>query len=107
MRMLAKAYLLRYYSVPRGVWKLAYAIHRRAEKAGSAKTPVRVHANLTSSATQELLRLLMLSASAPELMAPDQIEVADRVIEPRSWYTRSMGFPKNPVSQQILQHIIS
>ena len=81
VRMLAKAYLLRYYSVPRGVWKLAYAIHRRAEKAGSAKTPVRVHANLTSSPTQELLRLLMLSASAPELMAPDQIEVADRVIE--------------------------
>ena len=81
VRMLAKAYLLRYYPVPSGVWKLAYTIHRRAEKAGSAATPVRVHANLTSSATQELLRLLMLSASAPELMAPDQIEVADRVIE--------------------------
>jgi len=80
VRMLAKAYLMRYYAVPRGVWKLAYAIHRRAEKDGSARTPVRVHANLTSSATQELLRLLMLSASAPELMAPDQIEVADRVI---------------------------
>ena len=81
LRMLAKAYLLRYYAVPSGVWKLAYTIHRRAEKAGSATTPVRVHANLTRSATQELLRLLMLSASAPELMAPDQIEVADRVIE--------------------------
>lgn len=81
VRMLAKAYLMRYYAVPRGVWKLAYAIHRRAERDGSATTPVRVHANLTSSATRELLRLLMLSASAPELMAPDQIEVADRVIE--------------------------
>lgn len=81
LRMLAKAHLLRYYAVPPGVWRLAYAVHREAEKAGSATTPVRVHANLTSSPTQELLRLLMLSASAPELMAPDQIEVADRVIE--------------------------
>ena len=81
LRMLAKTHLLRYYAVPRGVWKLAYAIHHQAESAGNATTPVRVHANLTSSATQELLRLLMLSASSPELMAPDQIEVADRVIE--------------------------
>lgn len=81
LRLLAKVHLLRYYAVPPGVWKLAYALHNQAEKAGVAATPVRVHANRTSSATQELLRLLMLSASAPELMAPDQIEVADRVIE--------------------------
>ena len=81
LRMLAKIHLLHYYAVPPGVWKLAYTLHAKAEQAGSAATAIRVHANLTSSATQELLRLLMLSASAPELMAPEQIEVADRIIE--------------------------
>jgi len=81
LRMLAKAHLLRYFAVPPAVWRLAYTVHGQAERAGTATTPVRIHAHLPSSATQELLRLLMLSASTPELMAPDQIEVADRVIE--------------------------
>ena len=34
-----------------------------------------------TTATHELVRLLMLQSSSPELMAPEQIEVADRVIE--------------------------
>jgi hypothetical protein len=44
---------------------------------------VRLHAvqHLASSATQELLRLLMLQAGAPEMLAPAEIEVADRVCE--------------------------
>src|SRR6185436_7693503 len=34
-----------------------------------------------TTVTQELLRLLMLHSCAPEMMAPRQIEVADRVTE--------------------------
>ncbi len=82
-RMLAKVCLLRYQSVPPKLWRLAYAVHGDAEKANCAATPVRIYpAQKTSTtATQELLRLLMLHSSAPALMAPEQIELADRVLE--------------------------
>ena len=82
-RMLAKAHLLRYLAVPAAAWRLAYTVHARAEQAGCADMPVRLHAaqHLPSSATQELLRLLMLQAGAPEMLAPAEIEVADRVAE--------------------------
>jgi len=82
-RMLAKAHLLRYLAVPTAAWRLAYTVHARAEQAGCADTPVRVHTaqHLASSATQELLRLLMLLAGAPEMLAPAEIEVADRVCD--------------------------
>src|SRR5882672_1127940 len=81
-RTLAKICLVRYLSVPPKLWQLAYAVHDHAEKAGCAATPVSLqvaHKTLTS-VTQELLRLLMLQSSAPDMMAPEQIEVADRVI---------------------------
>ena len=82
-RMLAKAHLLRYLAVPAAAWRLAYTVHAQAEQAGCADTPVRLHAaqHLASSATQELLRLLMLQSGAPEMLAPAEIEVADRVCE--------------------------
>ncbi|HVC12837.1 MAG TPA: hypothetical protein VNE59_14435 [Burkholderiales bacterium] len=82
-RTLAKLCLLRYLSVPPKLWRLAYAVHGEAEKADCAATPVRIYPGQKTSttATQELLRLLMLQASAPELMAPEQIELADRVLE--------------------------
>ena len=82
-RMLAKVYLLRYFSVPPMLWQMAYAVHGNAEKAGCATTPVRMHATQKTSTTvtQELLRMLMLQSSAPEMMPPGQIEAADRVIE--------------------------
>jgi hypothetical protein len=82
-RLLAKLCLVHYLSVPPKLWRLAYAVHGDAEKADCAATPVRMHAaqKTSTSATQELLRLLMLQASAPEMMAPEQIEVADRVTE--------------------------
>ena len=82
-RNLAKACLVRYHAVPPSLWRMAYSVHERAEKAGCASTPVRVHAaqHLASSATQELLQLLMLQSAAPEMLAPAEIEVADRVAE--------------------------
>jgi hypothetical protein len=82
-RMMAKLYLVHYLSVPPKLWQVAYAIHGDAEKADCAAKPVRMHAaqKAPTTATQELLRLLMLQSSSPEMMAPEQIEVVDRVIE--------------------------
>ncbi len=82
-RLLAKLYLVHYLSVPPKIWQLAYAVHGDAEQADCAAAPVRMHAaqKTSTTVTQELLRLLMLQASTPEMMAPEQIEVADRVTE--------------------------
>jgi hypothetical protein len=82
-RTLTKLYLLRYFTVPPKLWQVAYAVHAEAEKAGCATTPVRMHAaqKTTTTVTQELLRMLMLQASSPEMMRPEQIDAADRLIE--------------------------
>ena len=82
-RMLAKTYLMRYLGIPPKLWRLAYGIELDAEDAGCAASQVRLHAALkaTTTPSQELLRLLMLHLSAPEMMPPEQIEVADRAIE--------------------------
>ncbi|HKA40017.1 MAG TPA: hypothetical protein VKD25_09615 [Burkholderiales bacterium] len=82
-RTLAKVYLLRYLTVPPKLWQVAYAVHGDAEKAGCATTAVRMHAaqKTTTTVTQELLRMLMLQTSSPEMMTPEQIDAADRLIE--------------------------
>jgi hypothetical protein len=82
-RLMAKLYLFHYLGVPPKLWHLAYAVHHYAEKAGCEAKPVRLHAaqHTPTTVTQELLRLLMLQAGAPEMMAPEQIEAADRAIE--------------------------
>jgi hypothetical protein len=99
-RMMAKACLVRYLSAPPKLWRLAYAIHDDAEKVACAATPVRIHAShkTTTTVTQELLRLLMLQSSAPEMMAPEQIVVADRVIEQLGddFTLRPRGVTDNP-----------
>ena len=99
-RMLAKVYLLRYFSVPPKLWQLAYAVHGDAEKAGCATTPVRMHATQKTSTTvtQELLRMLMLQSSSPEMMSPEHIEAADRVIEQLGgdFMLRPRGVADNP-----------
>jgi hypothetical protein len=99
-RMLAKACLVRYLSVPPKLLRLAYAMHDAAEKAGCAALPVRLHAvqKTATSVTQELLRLLMLQSSAPQMMAPEQIEVADRVFEQvgGDFTLRPRGVTDNP-----------
>ena len=99
-RMLAKAYLLRYFSVPPKLWQLAYAVHGDAEKAGCATTPARMHTaqKTSTTVTQELLRMLMLQSSSPEMMPPEHIEVADRVIEQLGgdFTLRPRGVADNP-----------
>ncbi len=98
--MLAKVYLLRYFSVPPKLWQLAYVVHGDAEKAGCATTPVRMHATQKASTTvtQELLRMLMLQSSSPEMMSPEHIEAADRVIEQLGgdFTLRPRGVADNP-----------
>jgi hypothetical protein len=86
-------------SVPPKLWQLAYAVHGDAEKAGCATTPVHMHAAHKTSTTvaQELLRMLMLQSSSPEMMRPEHIEVADRVIEQLGDFTlRPRGVADNP-----------
>jgi len=99
-RMLAKVHLLRYLSVPPKLWQLAYAVHGDAEQAGCATTPVRMHAaqKTSTTVTQELLRMLMLQSSSPEMMPPAHIEVADRVIEQLGgdFTLRPRGVADNP-----------
>ena len=99
-RTLAKACLMRYLSVPAKLWRMAYSVHDKAQKAGSAETAIRLHASSTSttSVTQELLRLLMLHSCAPEMMAPRQIEVTDRVVEQlgQDFTLRPPGVADNP-----------
>jgi hypothetical protein len=98
--MLAKACLVRYLSVPSKLWRLAYAVHDDAETAGCAATPVHMHAaqKTATTVTQQFLRLLMLQSSAPEMMVPEQIEVADRVIEQLGgdFTLRARGVTDNP-----------
>jgi hypothetical protein len=99
-RTLAKACLMRYLSVPAKLWRMAYAVHDKAQKANCAATPIRMRASDTSTTTvtQELLRLLMLHSCAPDMMAPRQIEVADRVTEQlgQDFTLRPVGVADNP-----------
>lgn len=99
-RRLAKICLVHYASVPGSLWRLAYSVHAHAEKAGCTLFPAKAHADQRTivTAEQELLRLLMLQASAPDMMAPEHIEVADRVIEQLgSHFTlRAPGVADNP-----------
>ena len=90
-RTFTKVGLIHYSRAPGSLWHLAYSLHALAEAAGCADLQIRAHADqknpdisITWSVTtvsQELLRLLMLQMSAPDMLAPEQIEVADRVVE--------------------------
>ncbi len=99
-RVLAKVCLVHYVSVPPKLWRLAYAVYGDAEKADCAATPVRMQAaqRTSTTVTRELLGLLMLQSSSPEMMAPEQIEVADRVIEQlgEGFTLRPRGVTDNP-----------
>jgi hypothetical protein len=82
-RMLAKLHLVHYATVPGGLWQAAYSIHASAEKAGCAAAPVRAQSGqrTMTSVEQELLCMVMLRVSAPDMLAPEQIEIADRIVE--------------------------
>src|SRR5262245_44699677 len=99
-RLLAKVHFLRYFSVPPKLWQLAYSVHRNAEKAGCATTPVHLHATHKTPTTvaQEFLRMLMLHSSSPDMMPPEHIEVADRVVEQLGgdFTLRPQGVADNP-----------
>ena len=101
-RMLAKLHLVHYASVPGKLWRAAYSIHASAEKVGCATTPVHARSGhrATTTAEHELLRLLMLRVSAPDMMAPEQIEVTDRVVEQlgAEFTLRQPGVADNPFS---------
>lgn len=99
-RTLAKIHLVHYESVPGRLWRVAYAIHAAAENAGCATAPVHAQPGQRTMTTveQELLRLLMLRVSAPDMMAPEQIEIADRVVEQlgAEFTLRQPGVADNP-----------
>jgi hypothetical protein len=100
-RLLAKICFVHYLSVPPQLWRIAYSLHAEAEQAGCAATPVSLHLPHTAATTvtHELLRVLMLQMSVPEMLAPEQIEVADRVIEQvgQDFTLRPRGATDNPV----------
>ncbi|MDH4094747.1 MAG: hypothetical protein OEV81_08160 [Betaproteobacteria bacterium] len=100
IRALAKLHLVHYAAVPGRLWRVAYAIHAGAEKAGFATTPVHAQADHRAATTveQELLRLVMLRVSAPDMMPPEQVEVADRVVEHlgAEFTLRQPGVADNP-----------
>jgi hypothetical protein len=99
-RTLAKIHLVHYESVPGKLWHVAYAVHAAAENAGCASTPVHARSDprTNTTAEHELLRLLMLRVSAPDMMAPEQIEIADRVVEQlgAEFTLRQPGVADNP-----------
>lgn len=99
-RGLAKLHLLHYASVPGRLWHVAYSLHANAEKAGFANTPVHAQpgSRTTTTVAQELLRLLMLQVSALDMLAPEQIEIADRVVERlgAEFTLRDPGLADNP-----------
>jgi hypothetical protein len=99
-RLLLKFHLVRYQDVPRNLWHMAYTVHRLAEAADCAGMPVRMHATQKSATTvnHELVRLLMLPSSSPEMLTPGQIEVADWVIEQlgEHFTLRPPGVADNP-----------
>jgi hypothetical protein len=81
-RTLAKVCLMRYRDVPSSAWRRAYSVHASAEAGGFATTAAHTHHDqqTATTATEELLRLVMLQMSMPEMMAPEQIEVSERVV---------------------------
>jgi hypothetical protein len=99
-RTLAKIHLVHYESVPGKLWHVAYAIHAAAESAGCSGAQVHAQSGQRTMTTveQELLRLLMLRVSAPDMMAPEQIEAADRAVEQlgAEFTLRGPGVADNP-----------
>ena len=99
-RVLAKLHLMHYASVPGRLWHVAYSLHAGAERAGFATKPVHAQSDprTMTTAEQELLRLLMLHVSAPDMLAPVEIECADRAVERlgAEFTLRQPGVADNP-----------
>jgi hypothetical protein len=99
-RILAKLHLMHYATVPGRLWHVAYNLHAGAEKGGFATTPMHAQSDPRTMTTveQELLRLLMLQVSAPDMLAPEEIELADRIVERlgAEFTLRQPGVADNP-----------
>jgi hypothetical protein len=99
-RTLAKLHLVHQAAVPGRLWHVAYALHAAAEKAGFAATPVHAQSDPRTMTTveHELLRLLMLHVSAPDRLAPEEVELADRMVERlgAEFTLRQPGVADNP-----------
>lgn len=100
IRTLAKLHLVHYSRMPRKLWRVAYKIQSSSEKHGFATVSVHApsgHQGMTS-VEQELLRMLMLQVSAPDMMTPQQIEAADRAVERlgAEFTLRQPGVTDNP-----------
>jgi hypothetical protein len=98
IRVLAKLHLVHQATVPARLWHVAYALHAAAEKAGFAATPAHAQSDHRTTTTVELLRLLMLHVSAPDRLAPEEIELADRIVERlgAEFTLRQPGVADNP-----------
>jgi hypothetical protein len=99
-RLLVKVCLIHYADIPPGLWRRAYSVHARAEAAGCANTTVVPHRSqrVSTTATQEFLRFLMLHVIAPDTLASEQIEIADRAMEQLGdeFTLRPRGVADNP-----------
>lgn len=99
-RMLAKLCLIHYVDVPPSLWRHAYSVHAGAEAVSCATIAVPPHRSqrISTTATQDLLRLLMMHVAAPESLASEQIEIADRVAEQigEEFALRPRGTADNP-----------
>ena len=80
-RLLVKVCLMRYQDVPLALWKRAYSVHARAEAGRFATTAAHLDATqqTATTVTDELLRMLLLHESMPDMLAPEQVEIAERV----------------------------
>ena len=99
-RTLVKVCLVHYVDVPPDLWRRAYAIHAGAEAIGCATTATRPHHSqrISTTATHDLLRLLLMDVAAPEALASEQIEIVDRVAEQlgADFTLRPPGVADNP-----------
>lgn len=73
---------LRYAPVEGQQWRELSAIYAMAEEGGFAREKIRLYRNaaLDSTVEQEFLRAMMLGVASPESLAPQQIEVAERLV---------------------------
>lgn len=73
---------VRYGLVDAQLWRMAAGSYSLAESRRYARTSVAVYPGIPgeSSADQEFLRVLMLSASSPDSLLPPEIELCERLI---------------------------
>ncbi|UCH50004.1 MAG: hypothetical protein JSU95_09755 [Betaproteobacteria bacterium] len=100
VRALVKLHLFHYADVPEKLWHITSTIHASAEKNGFSTTPVQAYSgdHTMTSVEQELLRVLMLHVSMPDMLDAEQIEVVDRAVERlgAEFTLRQPGVTDNP-----------